>query len=101
MQQRERFAVACLASVLKHDLLFREAFLRAVCDWQGPGNIQDFEVWLEIDGCGDLALEAKKFRIVFVVECKIDAPLQENQWPKLEARNGGAFLLEEATATVS
>ena len=81
MQQGERFAVACLGFVLHHDVAFRADFLRRICDWKEPGTAKGFEVFIELSGCGDLALESRASGVVFVIECKIGADLQANQVP--------------------
>jgi hypothetical protein len=81
MEQWERFGVASLGSVLQHDCEFRSHFLERVCGWTGPGSATDFEVLLEVTNCGDLVLAAPTLGIVFVIECKIGAPLQPNQFP--------------------
>src|SRR5260221_1300780 len=81
IEQKERFAVACLASVLHHDKEFRADFLRRVCGWADGDAAADFEVWVEKSRCGDLGLESKILRVIFVLECKIGAPLQPNQSP--------------------
>lgn len=79
MEQSERFSVACLALVLQHVPKFRAEFLKHICEWDEPGSAAKFEVLVEIENCGDLALEAKSLGVVFVLECKINAPLQPNQ----------------------
>ena len=81
MEQGERFAVACLGFVLLHDVPFRAHFLRCICDWKTPDTAKDFEVLVELDGCGDLALESEKNGVVFVLECKIGAELRAKQTP--------------------
>ncbi len=81
IEQRERFAVACVASVLHHDQEFRAEFLSRICDWQDREATPGFAIWVEKNGCGDLILENQIRRVVFVLECKIGAPLQRNQTP--------------------
>ncbi len=81
IEQKERFAVACLAFVLHHDRKFLSDFLRRVCDWAEPETQQDFDVWVEKGNYGDLVLENNKRHVVFVLECKIDAPLKPHQLP--------------------
>ena len=85
MEQHERFATACLAFALQHDLDFREDFLKTICDYKGQTKAQKFEIALEIKNYldkkrWDLALSVGE-EAVFVVEAKINAPLDPVQDP--------------------
>jgi hypothetical protein len=85
-EQGERFAVACLAFVLHHDEAFRAHFLRNVCGWDKPNSAKEFEVAIELTGCGDLAIQSLAYGTIFVLECKIGAPIESHQNP-----NSGDF----------
>lgn len=82
MQQKERFSVAMLALILKHDLEFRRDFLNQVCGCGETAKPENFEVELEVAGCGDLVLRRKDDCEVYALEFKISAGLQDhNQNP--------------------
>ena len=78
-EQHERFSVACLALVLKHELDFRKEFLRLICEYASLENSDQFEVIVEPNKAADLVLDAKEIKCVFVIECKIRAPLEAHQ----------------------
>jgi len=78
-EQHERFSVACLALVLKHELEFREAFLELICEYTSLENSHQFEVLVEPERSADLVLDANELKCVFVIECKIEASLKEHQ----------------------
>jgi hypothetical protein len=87
MQQIERFAVASLALVLRHEASFRKDFLCQVCGCSKKINEGEFLVEIEIAGCGDLALRKKDNSEVYMFEFKVGSPIQPNQDP----RNGEFF----------
>lgn len=85
MEQRERFATACLAFALQHDQDFRDNFLRTVCGYNGRLEARDFVTSVEIENFLDLALINKSGLEAFLVEVKIDAELKPKQDPRTEA----------------
>lgn len=85
MQQIERFAVAMLAFVLKHDPEFRKSFLNQVCDCHCADSTDpvSFLVELETAGCGDLILRKEDNSKVYALEFKVGANLEkEKQDPR-------------------
>jgi hypothetical protein len=78
-EQHERFSVACLALVLKHEIEFRKKFLELICEYASLENSDQFEVLVEPERSADLVLRAKDQKCVFVIECKIRAPLEAHQ----------------------
>ena len=83
MHQKERFAVAILALVLKHDLEFQRDFLCKVCGYCEAEEVKRFLVELEVAGCGDLVLRTENDSEVYIFEFKIRADMQgHNQDPR-------------------
>ncbi|MBV9126769.1 MAG: hypothetical protein JO117_01645 [Verrucomicrobia bacterium] len=79
MEQHERFATACLAFVLHHDSAFRTDFLKTICDYKEFPVMRDFQVSIEIDKCGDLALIAEN--VILIIDIKINSGLADKQNP--------------------
>jgi hypothetical protein len=82
MRQVERFSMAILAFALEHDQTFRNEFLQRVCGRNQAGDVSDFLVELEVAGCGDLVLRKKDDSEAYVLEFKVDSPIQQNQHPR-------------------
>lgn len=78
-EQHERFSVACLALVLKHERDFRNLFLEHICEYAPLENSDKFEVLVEPERSADLVLDSKELKCVFVIECKIRASLKPHQ----------------------
>ena len=87
--------MAMLGFMLRYQDEFRDAFLRTVCGHVLTRSSQ-WQIELEVDGCGDLALSSADF--VAVVEFKIDAPLDDHQLP--DASRGYWDKIEEVYAII-
>ena len=85
-----------LGFALRYQDRFRDAFLQMVCGYaiKCPS---EWQIELEVDGCGDLALSSADF--VAVCEFKIDAPLDARQLP--DAKGGYRDRIEEVYAQIS
>ena len=75
--QHERFSAAVIAFGFHYDPHFRKHFLDKICDFRGES---DFAIEIEPKRCSDLLI--KNGKILFVVEIKIGATLQNHQNPE-------------------
>src|SRR5437773_1380272 len=73
-EERERFAMAAIAFCLKYNHAFRSVFLHVVCGIEKTCRFDDLKIDVEQKPWGDLLLKTKDG--IYIIEGKIDAPLQ-------------------------
>ena len=99
--QREMFAVAAVAFVLKHDEKFRAHFFHEICGFAVSAVQPRPRIEVQPHDHSDLAIKDEANSSVFIVEFKVDAELEQKQNPKHEkaffAQGGyGNLILEES-----
>ena len=80
-RQVERFAVAAIGFCLTQDPAFRSHFLQRICNERVNSAGSNFEILIEDEAWGDLTLLSEDRSLAFVIEGKINAPLQPHQNP--------------------
>jgi hypothetical protein len=98
--QKEMFAVAAVAFVLKHDEKFRAHFLHKICGFAVSVVPPRLRIEVQPNDHSDLALKDDANLSVFIVEFKVGAELKPKQNPKHEkaffAKDGyGTLILED------
>jgi hypothetical protein len=80
--EAERFAVAAIAFCSKHDEQFRRHFLESICE--GDASLLDHETTIRVEDnhWGDLVFVNSDRSAVYVIECKINAALEDIQNPE-------------------
>ena len=81
IDQKELFAVAAVAFVLKYDLHFKTHFLEKICGIKNVNldSLPDYEVIIQDGNFADLLLLNERKSEVIAIEFKIDAHLQPHQ----------------------
>lgn len=82
--QRERFAVAAIAHCLTNNRHFFDHFVRNVCGAQANEDSSQFDILIEDERWGDLAIIKRDEAVAYVIECKISAPLGDHQNPSMK-----------------
>jgi hypothetical protein len=83
-ERLEIFAVAAVGFALKHNLQFKQNFLKKFADIEK--DFTNFEPEIQASDCTDLKLENRHERVLVVVEFKVRASLQAKQDPWLDCR---------------
>jgi len=97
-REKERYLTTAIGFCIKHDSAFQSHFLNAICDIPKTRPRPQIDVLAEPYRWGDLVLISQNRDFVCVVECKVNANLQEWQNPESQGfeKNGyGGFILSK------
>lgn len=86
----ELFTVAAIGIVLKHDASFKRHFLKQICGVEAEVDVSEYRVICQSEHCSDLAI-LKETSVVYVIEAKVSAPLQDHQKPWKEDFETGGY----------